>query len=119
MSDASKKGHRIALDCMGGDLGPSEAVAAAALAFKEGFIGPDDSLVLVGHEDNLRLLAVEHRALRNARVTYRHAPTIVSSDDAPMAVLKSKRDPSICGASAAANWPLRDCAGGTAPGGAG
>ena len=78
MSEATpKKGHRIALDCMGGDLGPSEAVAAAALAFKEGIIGSDDTLVLVGHEDNLRLLAIEHRALKSSRVSYRHAASIV------------------------------------------
>ena len=96
MSDVPpKKGHRIALDCMGGDMGPSEAVAAAAVAFKDGIIGPDDALVLVGHEDNLRMLAIEHRALRNSRVSFRHAASIVAPDDAPMAVLKSKRDSSM------------------------
>ena len=31
-------GKKIALDCMGGDLGPSEAVAGAALALREGFV---------------------------------------------------------------------------------
>jgi glycerol-3-phosphate acyltransferase PlsX len=96
MTDQSPKpGHRIALDCMGGDLGPSEAVAGAALAIKEGSIGPADTIVLVGHEDNLRLLAQEHRALRGPRVAFRHAPGIVSPDDAPMTVLKSKRDSSM------------------------
>ena len=66
MSEATpKKGHRIALDCMGGDMGPSEAVAGAALACKEGIIGPEDRIVLVGHEDNLRMLAIEHRALKS------------------------------------------------------
>lgn len=96
MSEANlKRGQRIALDCMGGDMGPSEAVAAAALAFKEGIIGPDDSIILIGHEENLRRLAFEHRTLRNARVAYRHASSIVTSDDAPMAVLKSKRDSSM------------------------
>jgi glycerol-3-phosphate acyltransferase PlsX len=81
---------------MGGDLGPSEAVAAAALAFKEGVIGPADTLILVGHEDNLRLLAREHRILNKPdRVFYRHAPTAVSMDDAAMTVLKSKRDSSM------------------------
>ena len=54
-------GHKIALDCMGGDLGPAEAVAAAALAIREGIVGPDDTLILVGHEDNLRLLAMDNR----------------------------------------------------------
>ncbi len=97
MSDAAAtKGYRIALDCMGGDLGPSEAVAAAALAFKEGVIGPADTLILVGHEDNLRLLAREHRILNKPdRVFYRHAPTAVSMDDAAMTVLKSKRESSM------------------------
>ncbi len=97
MSDAAAtKGYRIALDCMGGDLGPSEAVAAAALAFKEGVIGPDDTLILVGHEDNLRLLAREHRILNKPdRVLYRHAASVVSMEDAAMTVLKSKRDSSM------------------------
>jgi glycerol-3-phosphate acyltransferase PlsX len=96
MSEATlKKGHRIALDCMGGDLGPSEAVAAAALALKDGVIGPDDTLVLVGNEDNLRLLAMEHRNLKSSRVIFKHAPSIVGPDDAPMTVLKSKRDSSM------------------------
>ncbi|NBQ44342.1 MAG: phosphate acyltransferase, partial [Mycobacteriaceae bacterium] len=57
--------------------------------------GSDDSLVLVGHEDNLRMLASEHRGLRNSRVSFRHAASIVAPDDAPMAVLKSKRDSSM------------------------
>ncbi len=96
MSEAPpKKGHRIALDCMGGDLGPSEAVAAAALAFKDGVIGPDDTLILVGHEDNLRLLAFEHRSLKSSRLQFKNAASIVGPDDAPMTVLKSKRDSSM------------------------
>ena len=96
MSEAPlKKGHRIALDCMGGDLGPSEAVAAAALALKEGIIGPDDTLVLVGHEDNLRLLAFEHRSLKSNRIQFKNATSIVGPDDAAMTVLKSKRDSSM------------------------
>jgi fatty acid/phospholipid biosynthesis enzyme len=59
MSEISTpSGYKIALDCMGGDLGPSEAVAAAALAIRDGVIGPEDTIILVGHEDNLRLLAI-------------------------------------------------------------
>ena len=89
MTEATpQKGNRIALYCMGGDMGPSEAVAAAALAFKDGIIGPEDTLVLVGHEDNLRMLASDHRALKNSRVLFRQAASIVAYDDAPMAVLK-------------------------------
>ena len=88
-------GHRIALDCMGGDLGPSEAVAAAALAVREGIVGPQDTLVLVGHEDNLRLLATENRILNSKRIEFKHAPGIVQPDDAAMTVIKSKRDSSM------------------------
>jgi len=95
MSQASKTGHIVALDCMGGDLGPSEAIAAAALAIKEGVISPNDTLVLVGHEDNLRMLAMEHRGLKSPRVIFKHAHSVVGSDDAPMTVLKSKRDSSM------------------------
>lgn len=89
-----KKGHRIALDCMGGDLGPSEAVAAAALALKDGVIGTADTLTLIGHEDNLRMLAREHRILNKPdRVFYQHANSVVAMDDAAMTVLKSSATP--------------------------
>jgi glycerol-3-phosphate acyltransferase PlsX len=88
-------GKRIALDCMGGDLGPSEAVAGAALALREGFVGPDDKLILVGHEDNLRQLAAEHRILKSKRIEFKHAATVVNPDDAAMTVIKSKRDSSM------------------------
>ena len=80
---------------MGGDLGPSEAVAAAALAVREGIVGPQDTLVLVGHEDNLRLLATENRILNSKRIEFKHAPGIVQPDDAAMTVIKSKRDSSM------------------------
>jgi len=88
-------GHKIALDCMGGDLGPAEAVAAAALAIREGIVGPEDTLILVGHEDNLRLLAMDNRILNHKRIQFRHAPGVVNPDDAAMTVIKSKRDSSM------------------------
>jgi glycerol-3-phosphate acyltransferase PlsX len=92
---APQAGHRIALDCMGGDMGPSEAVAGAALAIKEGHIGPDDRIILVGNEDILRVLAHEHRIKTNATISYRHAPGIIHSDDTPMGALKAKKDASM------------------------
>ena len=91
----SPVGHKIALDCMGGDLGPAEAVAGAALAIREGIVGPDDMLILVGHEDNLRLLAMDNRILNHKRIQFRHAPGVVNPDDAAMTVIKSKRDSSM------------------------
>ena len=91
----SPVGHKIALDCMGGDLGPAEAVAGAALAIREGIVGPEDMLILVGHEDNLRLLAMDNRILNHKRIQFRHAPGVVNPDDAAMTVIKSKRDSSM------------------------
>ena len=91
----SPVGHKIALDCMGGDLGPAEAVAGAALAIREGIVGPEDMLILVGHEDNLRLLATDNRILNHKRIQFRHAPAVVNPDDAAMTVIKSKRDSSM------------------------
>jgi ATP phosphoribosyltransferase-like protein len=80
---------------MGGDLGPSEAVAAAALAIRDGVIGPEDTIILVGHEDNLRLLAVENRISKSKRIQFKNAASVVQSDDAAMTVIKSKRDSSM------------------------
>ncbi len=96
MSEATTPtGYKIALDCMGGDLGPSEAVAAAAIAVREGIVGPNDTLILVGHEDNLQQLATENRIIKSKRIAFKHAPGIVQPDDAAMTVLKSKRDSSM------------------------
>ena len=92
---APKAGHRIALDCMGGDMGPSEAVAGAALAIKEGFIGPEDKIILVGNEDILRVLTREHRIKASPHIVYRHAAGIIHSDDTPMGALKTKKDASM------------------------
>jgi len=93
--EAPRRAHRIAVDCMGGDMGPSEAVAAAALALKEGLVGPEDALILVGNEEILRLLAREHRIRPGPRVDFRHAPGIIQPDDTPMTALKAKKDASM------------------------
>jgi len=93
--DTPKVGHRIALDCMGGDMGPSEAVAAVAIALKDNLIGPDDRIVSVGHQDILQLLAREHRFRPGGRVDIRHAGSIVTPDDNPMSAMKGKKDASM------------------------
>ena len=76
-------------------MGPSEAVAGAALAIKEGFIGPDDKIILVGNEDILRVLTREHRIKASPHIVYRHAASIIHSDDTPMGALKTKKDASM------------------------
>ena len=71
-------------------MGPSEAVAAVAIALKEGLVGPEDQLVLVGNEEILRPLAREHRIRLSANVSFRHAPSIIAPDDTPMTAIDRK-----------------------------
>ena len=55
-------GHKIALDCMGGDLGPAEVVAAVKLALRD---APAlAGITLVGDEAVIDPLLREHQ-MRN------------------------------------------------------
>ena len=93
--ETSKAAHRIAIDCMGGDMGPSEIVAGIAIALKDGLVSPEDHLVLVGNEEILRQLTREHRIRLSANISYRHAPGIIAPDDSPMSAMKGKKDASM------------------------
>jgi len=82
----------LAIDCMGGDFGPSVTVPAAldALAIHGSF-----RAVLVGAQD-----AIEHElraahALGNPRVTVRHASEVVGMDEPPVQAYRRKKDSSM------------------------
>jgi glycerol-3-phosphate acyltransferase PlsX len=80
----------IAVDVMGGDLGPAEMVAGAMDAARE--YGSD--LILVGDErviqEHLRALGVN---MSDARV--QHASESISMDEEPMQAVRHKRDSSL------------------------
>jgi glycerol-3-phosphate acyltransferase PlsX len=82
----------IALDAMGGDLGPEivvPAVKKAASAY------PDVSFILVGDEATLAP-AVEKAALAgNPRVRIQHASQKVEMDELPSSALRNKKDSSM------------------------
>jgi len=82
----------IAIDCMGGDHGPSVTVPAA-IDFLEAH--PDDKVVLVGLSASIEAgLRMAGPGIRNrARVV--HASEVVAMDDAPAVALRSKKDSSI------------------------
>lgn len=90
------KSIRIAIDCMGGDVG-IPATIPAALAFLER--NPEASLLLVGQSEAL------HRAIEQYRARYasvnldqieiRHAQEIVSMDDSVEVALRRKKDSSM------------------------
>lgn len=90
---ASQTAYRIAVDCMGGDKGPAEVVAAVRLALAQ--LAATDRLVLVGREPELTPLLEKAGLAREPRIEIRHADEIVRMDDKPMQAIKSKKDASM------------------------
>lgn len=82
----------IAVDCMGGDHGPSVTVPAAI-----GFLRRDPSVrvVLVGQSEALEPLTAANRAEFGDRLQLRHASEIVNMDESPAVALRSKKDSSM------------------------
>ncbi|MDF9826894.1 glycerol-3-phosphate acyltransferase PlsX [Ereboglobus sp. PH5-10] len=84
--------NRIAVDAMGGDLGPAEVVAAVKLALAE---FPDISPVtLVGDEAIVRKHVAEAGLDNHPKLSYFHASEVITMDDKPLVVLKKKKDAS-------------------------
>jgi glycerol-3-phosphate acyltransferase PlsX len=84
---------RIAVDAMGGDLGPAEVVAAVKLALQR---HPHlDPITLVGDQTVLDPL-IAHAGLKlNPRLSVHHASEVVTMDDKPLMALKKKKDSSM------------------------
>ena len=81
---------RIAIDCMGGDHGPSVTVPAALRFLDE---HPGASLILVGREEALRPLLGGRAADPRLRVV--DATEIVGMDESPALALRNKKDSSM------------------------
>lgn len=83
---------RVALDAMGGDIGPEATVAGAARATSE----PGDlQVVLVGDVHVLGRL-LDRQAHDPTRLTLCHAPTVIPMDAAPREAVAAAPDSSIC-----------------------
>jgi glycerol-3-phosphate acyltransferase PlsX len=82
----------IAVDCMGGDYGPS-VVLPACLDFLEQ--DPDASLILVGRNEVLRAHDLSLRALASGRVAIQPASEVVAMDEPIVTAMRSKRDSSM------------------------
>ena len=85
---------RIAVDCMGGDHGPSVTVPAV-VEFLRG--QPNASCQLVGPEDAIRehLRAAPGFPEARDRISLVHASEVVGMDDPVAVALRSKRDSSL------------------------
>ncbi len=81
---------RIAIDCMGGDHGPSVTVPAALRFLVEHSAA---QLILVGQESVLRPLLGSQ--LDNPRLRIVHASEVVGMDESPALALRNKKDSSM------------------------
>lgn len=81
---------RVAIDCMGGDHGPSVTVSAALSFLKK---NRDAALVLVGLEDQIRAHLGGQDYGERLRIV--HASQVVGMDESPSLALKNKKDSSM------------------------
>jgi glycerol-3-phosphate acyltransferase PlsX len=93
MVTTSREIGRIAVDAMGGDLGPAEVVEAVKLAVTrtEGL----SPITLVGDEAELLPLLTKAKLHDRAMVSVHHASEVITMDDKPLAGLKKKKDSSM------------------------
>ena len=84
---------RIALDAMGGDHAPEQTVKGAFDCLRQ---SPDEDItvILVGHEDAIGA-EVEKYSFDRSRIDIVHTPEVVSMNDRPARVVKTKRDSSL------------------------
>jgi phosphate acyltransferase len=82
---------KIAIDAMGGDLGPSEVIKGVSLALKE---YPVD-IALIGRIDAMKECISALPLFPASRVTLHNANDVVAMSDPPLASFKKKKDSSI------------------------
>lgn len=83
----------IALDGMGGDIGPDVVVPAALRVLETA--GDAVRLVLVGQEDALMSRLRQTKAGSDQRLIVRHASQLVNMDESPAQALRVKKDSSM------------------------
>jgi phosphate acyltransferase len=84
-------GPRIAIDAMGGDVGPEVMLAGAARAFRR---RPDLSFILFGDEPALAGQLARHDDLRGVSEIV-HAPDVIAPDDKPSQAIRRARTTSM------------------------
>jgi len=93
MGTTSGETGRIAVDAMGGDLGPAEVVEAVKLALRQ--YPALNPITLVGDEAILTPLVNRINTHRRHQVSIHHASEVVTMDDKPLMALKRKKDSSM------------------------
>ena len=83
----------LAIDAMGGDLGPSEVVEGILLAVEANNFPQE--IVVVGQEEVLNPLLEKHGLLNKPFLRVHHAPEIIGMDEKPTETLRKKRNSSM------------------------
>ncbi|MEJ2688407.1 MAG: phosphate acyltransferase PlsX [Deltaproteobacteria bacterium] len=83
--------QQIALDAMGGDLGPVELVAGAVQAVQR----YDVCIVLCGDEKLIRSTLQQLEVEESDALQVIHAPQVISMDETPFDAVRKKKDSSI------------------------
>lgn len=82
----------LALDAMGGDIGPQATVPAAKRALD---FFPHLSIIIVGDQQLISPLLIQYGLASHPRLTLLHTSQVVKSDDKPLAALRSRSDSSM------------------------
>ena len=93
MGSPTGNSGRIAVDAMGGDLGPSEIVEAVKLALNE--FPTLNPVTLVGNEAELIPLLARAHLSNHPKIALHHASDVVAMDDEVMQTIKRKREASM------------------------
>jgi glycerol-3-phosphate acyltransferase PlsX len=93
MGPNAGKSGRIAVDAMGGDLGPSEVVEALKLAFAE--FPSLSPVTLVGDQAVLEPLLQQAGLTNHPKLSILHAAETIHMEDEVMQTIKRKRDASM------------------------
>ena len=85
-------GVTVALDAMGGDIGPDSVVPAALASLRD---HDDLNIILVGDENVLENSLARHKGAVSDRLKIRHASQVVEMDDLPSHAMRNKKDSSM------------------------
>ena len=83
--------HKISVDAMGGDFGPSVTVPASLKILKK---YKNISIVLVGNSELISKILRKKKSLNHPRVSIHNTTQVVGMDELPQSALKNKKDSS-------------------------
>lgn len=83
---------RVGIDVMGGDHAPVAILRGCIEAIP--YIGPDDSLVLIGPEPIIQATLQEH-GINDPRIVIEHAEDVIAMDASPMDAVRNKKESTL------------------------